>query len=121
MNMKVADFGFATFRNISKLKSYYGTKTYMAPEIKEGKKYDGRQTDIFSMGVILFIIVQGTFPFQEAKKSDYYFDLLIKGETEKYFQRTGAEKLSDEFKDLMVRILSHDGSKRPTLKEIEEH
>lgn len=42
LNLKVADFGFATYKSIEKLKSYRGTKTYMAPEIKEGKKYDGR-------------------------------------------------------------------------------
>lgn len=41
MNLKVADFGFATFRKIHNLSSYRGTMTYMAPEIKEGKKYDG--------------------------------------------------------------------------------
>lgn len=37
MNLKVADFGFATFRKVHNLKSYRGTMTYMAPEIKEGK------------------------------------------------------------------------------------
>jgi len=42
LTLKVADFGFATYKNIGKLKSYRGTKTYMAPEIKEGKTYDGR-------------------------------------------------------------------------------
>ena len=57
MNLKVADFGFATYKKIEKLKSYRGTMTYMAPEIKEGKQYDGRQIDVFSTGVILFIIV----------------------------------------------------------------
>lgn len=57
MDLKVADFGFATYKKIDKLKSYRGTMTYMAPEIKEGKQYDGRQIDIFSTGVILFIIV----------------------------------------------------------------
>ena len=57
MNLKVADFGFATFKHVNKLQSYRGTMTYMAPEIKEGKTYDGRQIDIFSTGVILFIIV----------------------------------------------------------------
>jgi serine/threonine protein kinase len=36
-NMKVADFGFATYKKIEKLSSYRGTMTYMAPEIKEGK------------------------------------------------------------------------------------
>jgi len=76
LNLKVADFGFATYKHFSKLKSYRGTKTYMAPEIKEGKTYDGRQIDIFSVGVILFIIVLGIFPFQEAKPDDYYYKYL---------------------------------------------
>jgi len=57
MNLKVADFGFATFRKVHNLKSYRGTMTYMAPEIKEGKTYDGMKIDMFSTGVILFIIV----------------------------------------------------------------
>lgn len=57
MNLKVADFGFATYKKINKLSSYRGTMTYMAPEIKEGKVYDGKQIDMFSTGVILFIIV----------------------------------------------------------------
>ena len=42
MNLKVADFGFATYKKINKLHSYRGTMTYMAPEIKEGKTYDGK-------------------------------------------------------------------------------
>jgi len=57
MNLKVADFGFATYKKINKLQSYRGTMTYMAPEIKEGKVYDGKQIDMFSIGVILFIMV----------------------------------------------------------------
>jgi len=57
MNLKVADFGFATYKKITKLHSYRGTMTYMAPEIKEGKTYNGKEIDVFSTGVILFIIV----------------------------------------------------------------
>jgi len=57
LNLKVADFGFATYKNVEKLSTYRGTKTYMAPEIKEGKTYDGRKVDIFSIGVILYILV----------------------------------------------------------------
>ncbi len=41
MNLKIADFGFACYKNIYNLQSYRGTMTYMAPEIKEGKMYDG--------------------------------------------------------------------------------
>jgi len=78
MNLKVADFGFATYKKINKLQSYRGTMTYMAPEIKEGKTYDGKQIDMFSCGVILFIIVQGIFPFKEAKKDEFFYNLLMK-------------------------------------------
>ena len=39
LNLKIADFGFACYKNIDALKSYRGTMTYMAPEIKEGKTY----------------------------------------------------------------------------------
>lgn len=42
LNFKLADFGFSTFKNITHLQDYFGTKTYMAPEIKENKVYDGR-------------------------------------------------------------------------------
>ena len=57
LNLKIADFGFASQKSIDCLKSYRGTLTYMAPEIKEGKVYKGTQVDLFSFGVILFIIV----------------------------------------------------------------
>ena len=57
LNLKLADFGFACYKNIDSLNSYRGTMTYMAPEIKEGKTYKGQNVDMFSIGVILFIIV----------------------------------------------------------------
>lgn len=79
LNLKVADFGFASYRNINALRSYKGTMSYMAPEIKEGKIYNGTKVDVFSLGVILFIMVQGFFPFKEARREDHYYELLIQG------------------------------------------
>jgi serine/threonine protein kinase len=61
--------------------------TYMAPEIKEGKQYDGTQIDIFSTGVILFILVQGIFPFKEARTTEYFYDLLCRGDYETYWKK----------------------------------
>lgn len=89
LNLKVADFGFATYKKINKLQSYRGTMTYMAPEIKEGKVYDGKQIDIFSTAVILFIIVQGIFPFKEAKKDEYFYNLILTGKIEHYWKKVG--------------------------------
>jgi serine/threonine protein kinase len=79
LNLKVADFGFACYKSIENLKSYRGTMTYMAPEIKESKNYDGTQVDLFSVAVILFIIVQGIFPFKEARKEEFFYNLLMSG------------------------------------------
>lgn len=45
----------------------------MAPEIKEGKKYSGVKVDIFSAGVILFILIRGIFPFKEARIEEFFY------------------------------------------------
>ena len=85
LNLKVADFGYASYKSIDCLKSYRGTMTYLAPEIKEGKEYQGKKVDMFSFGVILFIIVHGIFPFKEARLEEYFYNLLYTGQTDLYF------------------------------------
>lgn len=121
LNLKVADFGFACYKNIDSLKSYRGTMTYMAPEIKEGKTYKGTHVDLFSIGVILFIIVQGIFPFKEARKEEYFYNLLMTGQTDLYFQKVNGEGLSAEFKDLILGLFSYDSDKRPSIDDIRNH
>ena len=68
MNLKIADFGFATDTNIRRLALFRGTRSYMAPEIWDTVFYDGRQADVFSSAVIIFIIVCGKRPFNKATK-----------------------------------------------------
>jgi len=121
MNLKVADFGFASFTNIKNLNSYRGTKTYMAPEVKLRKEYNGTQIDVFSTAVILFIIVMGIFPFKEAKKTEYFYGMIFNGELDKYWNKTGGDSLSSDFKDLIVKMLSFEGEDRPTLDDIKNH
>ena len=117
LNMKIADFGFSrqmsSFEGL--LKTLRGTLTYMAPEIKEGRLYDGREADIFSVGVIIFIIVLGIFPFQEARKEEYFYKLLVNGNYTKYWNKVGGESLSAEFKDLIQKMFSFKGSDRPKM------
>lgn len=43
--------------------SHVGTERYMAPEMIEQKPYKGNTTDIFALGVILFVMVFGVMPF----------------------------------------------------------
>lgn len=93
----------------------------MPPEIKEFKTYDGLKADMFSVGVILFIMVQGIFPFSEARTDEYFYKLLIDGDMKTYWEKTGGENLSDEFKDLITKMLSYDPSNRPTVEELVNH
>ena len=101
-DIKVADFGFATYKQIKKLQSYKGTKTYMAPEIKKGLVYDGREVDIFSVAVIFFIIVHGIFPFKEATEEDSYYKLIASGNLKQYWEKVAGRRLSEGFKDLLI-------------------
>lgn len=121
LNLKLADFGFACYKNIDSLNSYRGTMTYMAPEIKEGKTYKGQNVDMFSIGVILFIIVQGIFPFKEARKEEYFYNLLLQGKHDTYFQKVNGTGLSGEFKDLILKFFSYDGNMRPQVDQIRAH
>lgn len=127
MKLKLADFGFATNKNIENLNSFRGTQSYMAPEIRGGRVYNGKQTDIFSFGVVLFTLIVGFFPFSEAKQDDQFYNFLTSGPrdsngiNEAYWRTLKASHLSTEFKDLMQRIFSEDGSLRPTIEQIKEH
>lgn len=84
----------------------------MAPEIRSGQVYDGRQTDIFSMGVVLFTIVVGYFPFSTADLKDDFYSFLMNGDRDEtginaaYWQTLKSSHLSYEFKDLMQKIFS---------------
>jgi serine/threonine protein kinase len=89
--------------------------TYMAPEIKEGKTYDGTQVDLFSVGVIIFIIVQGIFPFKEARKEEYFYNLLLTGQIETYFEKVNGTGLSEDFKDVILKLFSYNGKDRYTV------
>ena len=114
----MADFGFAIYKGVDALKSYRGTMTYMAPEIKEGKTYKGTQVDLFSLGVILFIIVQGIFPFKEARREEYFYGLLMNGRIDHYWSKVNGGVLSQSFKDLVLGLFSYDGNQRPTTEQI---
>ena len=59
----------------------------MAPEIKEGKPYQGTQVDLFSTAVILFILVRGIFPFKEARKEEFFYKMLIEGKYSEYWNK----------------------------------
>jgi serine/threonine protein kinase len=80
-NVKLGDFGFCHSSDEDTLLSTScGSCFYVAPEIIKGEQYDGKKADIWSMGVILFVISTGSLPwvdnnqakmFDQIEKADY--------------------------------------------------
>jgi 5'-AMP-activated protein kinase catalytic alpha subunit len=72
--LKICDFGFAApfeGRDGSGLmRTFVGTYQYMAPELYLGLPYDGKKADVFSCGIMLYIMVIGRPPFRYALDSD---------------------------------------------------
>lgn len=62
MKVKIIDFGFAT-KESSRLTMYCGTPSYMAPEIVNKLKYSGQKVDIWALGVVLYKLLTGDYPF----------------------------------------------------------
>lgn len=75
-NLKVSDFGLSAlpeqFKQDGLLHTTCGTPAYVAPEIIAKKGYDGAKADIWSCGVILFVLMAGYLPFQDANLMAMY-------------------------------------------------
>ena len=75
-NLKIADFGFATEKTISK--EYIGTQQYMSPEMySKIQEYAPEKSDLWAAAVVLFTMVSGHPPFNAPVESDFYFQRLI--------------------------------------------
>ena len=118
-NPKICDFGFATF-NDKNLKDYLGTLNYVAPELYLKRPYDGFKVDIFNLGVILLNLATCWIGFLEATKNDKYYKLIIDKDYKKYWFKVGKNinKISEELKNLYIKMISFNPEKRPTIEEI---
>eukprot|EP01134_Creolimax_fragrantissima_P006534 CFRG6534T1 len=117
--IKLADFGLAVpFTHGQKLKETCGTPNYMAPERLCRRPYD-EKSDIWSIGVIMFILVAGTFPFYGDTDDDIRRCATDPNEPEFGVE---FENISKPCVDLIKnKLLNKDPSKRPTASELLRH
>merc|ERR1712228_855550 len=102
--------------------TYVGTRGYQAPELLLNQKYD-LKCDIFSVGVILFILLAGYPPFEQASKTDKWFKPLSKGKYDKFWkahQKSQIVKIPAA-KDLLTKMLCPDPTQRIDMNGIKNH
>jgi len=115
MNIKIVDFGLSnTYKEGQTLKTACGSPCYAAPEMIAGKRYNGLQVDIWSCGVILFAMLCGYLPFEDANTSNLYKKIL-NGD----FQIP--RFISNEARDILKGILNTDPQKRFNIQDIRNH
>jgi len=114
-NIKIADFGMAAMQPDGQyLTTSCGSPHYAAPEIVSGKQYHGNTSDIWSVGIILYAMLNGFLPFDGRDIHDT-LRLVRKGE---YYL---SPNLSEEASDLIQKMLQKHPENRIAMDEIWSH
>ncbi|XP_003378864.1 MAP/microtubule affinity-regulating kinase 3 [Trichinella spiralis] len=106
MNIKIADFGFSNeFSLGNKLDTFCGSPPYAAPELFQGKKYDGPEVDVWSLGVILYTLVSGSLPFDGQNLKELRERVLRGKYRIPFYMSTDCENLLKKFLVLTPTIM----------------
>lgn len=117
ITVKIIDFGAASYFIKNKnLKVKVGTPYYIAPEVL--KKEYNQKCDVWSLGVIMYILLCGKAPF-EGRTTDEIFQKILEG---KYsFNAKYWSNISQEAKDLITLMLTYDYKERPSAMDCLKH
>jgi len=113
--VKIADFGFARILRPTELsKTFCGSAAYAAPELLQGLPYEGTKVDIWSLGVILYIMICSSMPFRDSNIKT----LLSDQRAPLHIPSTILPGLSREMKELLLKVLSFDHEKRIRMNDL---
>jgi serine/threonine protein kinase len=125
--VKIADFGLS--KDAAEMKTVdtsCGTVSYMAPEIcllQPGQIYNEAKADIWSLGVILYVMRCCAYPFGHDGRGGERTDIVFARAMRRRWKNPGQleSKCSSSLQDLIKSMLSVEPDKRPTLAEIQQH
>lgn len=111
--LKIIDFGLGRdFSTEELLKTPCGSPNYAPPEMLEGKYYDPRKADMWSLGVVLYAMLVGTLPFEDAQTDILYKKIIdCKYDIPQW--------LSDEAKDILNKMVT-PAENRTSFNEIKQ-
>mmetsp|Transcript_26144 Transcript_26144/g.42630 ORF Transcript_26144/g.42630 Transcript_26144/m.42630 type:complete len:367 (+) Transcript_26144:159-1259(+) len=118
-NLKISDFGLSalysggTDEGMKLLHTTCGTPNYVAPEVLADQGYDGRKADLWSCGVILYVLLAGFLPFDENSMSALFKKIQA---ADFSYPRW----FSQEVRGLLDRIMTVDVNKRLTIPQMKE-
>ncbi|XP_062086731.1 CBL-interacting serine/threonine-protein kinase 10 [Humulus lupulus] len=116
-NLKVSDFGLSALANCKRqdglLHTTCGTPAYVAPEVINRKGYDGAKADIWSCGVVLYVLLAGYLPFHDSNLMELYRKI---GKAEFKFPSW----FTPEVRRLLSKIFDPNPSTRITIEKIRE-
>lgn len=116
-NVKVSDFGFTKELLVTGAPSctFCGSSAYASPEILQGKPYNAVASDMWSLGVILYIMTCGKMPFDDSNLKRLIRDQIAQ---KLEWTRPGDLSLTNQLKSLVQWMLDPVVSKRATIIDV---
>ncbi|EFJ33556.1 hypothetical protein SELMODRAFT_167058 [Selaginella moellendorffii] len=119
--LKICDFGYSKSALLhSQPKSTVGTPAYIAPEVLSRKEYDGKLSDVWSCGVTLYVMLVGSYPFEDSA-DPRNFRKTIQRILNVQYTIPDYVRVSQECRHLLSRIFVATPAKRITISEIKKH
>lgn len=122
MTIKLVDFGMAALQpHGKKLTTPCGSPHYAAPEVIESRSYDGGKADVWSCGVILYVLLTGMPPFNYDGHDAEHENLKPLFQAITRADYVMPDNLSREAKDLIRAILVPNPKRRISIEKIWDH